>query len=103
VFNVEGTLDLAHAIYLANVRRAFNFMGPACWIPSFWVPALLVTHYIVFVILLRPWKGRWGHLLRRSSLTPGRSHPVQVSVRAGGFQLPRPGARCVDIRVNRRL
>ena len=58
VFNVEGSLDLAHAIYLANVHDAFNFMGPAYWIPSFWVPALLVTHYIVFVILLRPWKGR---------------------------------------------
>jgi hypothetical protein len=58
VFNLEGTIDLALAIYLANVHAAFPFMGPAYWIPALWVPALLVTHYIVFVILLRPWKGR---------------------------------------------
>ena len=58
VFNLEGSLDLIHAIYLANVYAAFPYMGPAYWIPAFWVPALLVTHYIVFVILLRPWKGR---------------------------------------------
>ena len=58
VFNVEGTLDLFHAIYLATTLAAFPYMGAAYWIPAFWVPALLVTHYIVFVILLRPWKAR---------------------------------------------
>lgn len=57
VFNIEGTLDLLNAIYLANVNAAFPYMGAAYWIPAFWVPALLVTHYLVFVILLRPWKG----------------------------------------------
>ena len=56
IFNIEGTLDLLHAIYLANVHNAFAYMGPAYWIPAFWVPALLVTHYLVFVVLLRPWK-----------------------------------------------
>ena len=56
IFNVEGTLDLLHAIYLATVHRAFPYMGAAYWIPAFWVPALLVTHYLVFVVLLRPWK-----------------------------------------------
>jgi hypothetical protein len=56
IFNIEGTLDLLHAIYLATVHQAFPYMGPAYWIPAFWVPALLVTHYIVFVVLLRPWK-----------------------------------------------
>lgn len=56
IFNLEGTLDLLHAIYLATVHRAFPYMGPAYWIPAFWVPALLVTHYLVFVVLLRPWK-----------------------------------------------
>jgi hypothetical protein len=29
-------------------------MGPAYWIPALWVPALLVTHYLTFVVLLRP-------------------------------------------------
>jgi hypothetical protein len=30
------------------------FMGPAYWIPAFWVPGLLVTHALVFMLLLRP-------------------------------------------------
>ena len=57
VFNVEGSLDLAAAIFLATYFEASPHMGPAYWIPALWVPALLVTHYIVFVILLR------GHCL----------------------------------------
>jgi hypothetical protein len=31
-------------------------MGAAYWIPAFWVPALLVTHYITFVVLLKYWR-----------------------------------------------
>jgi hypothetical protein len=56
IFNIEGTLDFLHAIYLATVHRAFAYMGPAYWIPAVWVPLLLVTHYLVFLVLLRPWK-----------------------------------------------
>ncbi len=56
LFAVEGTLDLATAITLAQIYRAAAFMGPAYWIPAFWVPALLVTHYITFVVLIRHWK-----------------------------------------------
>ena len=56
VFNVEGTLDLAVAIALATIYGAHSFMGAAYWIPAFCVPALLVTHYITFVVLLRYWK-----------------------------------------------
>lgn len=55
VFNVEGSLDLALAIFLATAYDAAAFMGPAYWIPAFWVPALLVTHYVTFVILARHW------------------------------------------------
>ena len=55
LFNIEGTVDLAAAIVLATVYNAAPFMGPAYWIPALWVPALLVTHYITFVVLLRPW------------------------------------------------
>ena len=54
VFNVEGSLDLLDAIVLANVYGVAPFMGAAYWIPAFWVPALLVTHYLTFVVLLRP-------------------------------------------------
>ena len=56
IFNVEGTVDLIAAITLATIYDAASFMGPAYWIPAFWVPALLVTHYITFVVLLRPWR-----------------------------------------------
>lgn len=53
IFNVVGTLDLLLAITLARVSGAAPFMGAAYWIPSFWVPALLVTHYITYIVLKR--------------------------------------------------
>jgi len=55
IFNVEGSLDLITAIAVAQTYKAASFMGPAYWIPAFWVPTLLVTHYIVFVVLLKHW------------------------------------------------
>jgi hypothetical protein len=55
LFNIEGTLDLIDAIGLATIYEAAPFMGPAYWIPAFWVPALLVTHYITFIVLIKPW------------------------------------------------
>jgi hypothetical protein len=57
-FNVVGTIDLLVAITLATVFNAPISMGPAYWIPAFWGPLLLVTHYIVFLILVRPWNAR---------------------------------------------
>ena len=51
VFNIFGTLDLALAIVLANICQAPTHMGAAYWIPAFWVPMLLVSHYVVFRIL----------------------------------------------------
>jgi hypothetical protein len=55
VFNIEGSVDLAFAIVLATIYDAPPFMGAAYWIPAIWVPGLLVTHYIVFVVLLKHW------------------------------------------------
>lgn len=54
LFNIEGTLDLFNAVFLGVINDAWNGMGATFWIPSVIVPALLVTHYIVFLILLRP-------------------------------------------------
>jgi hypothetical protein len=31
-------------------------MGAAYWIPAFWVPALLVTHYVTFIVLWKHWR-----------------------------------------------
>ena len=53
IFNIEGSLDLVAAIVLATVYNADKVMGPAYWIPAVCVPALLVTHAIVFVLLRR--------------------------------------------------
>jgi hypothetical protein len=53
IFNVFGTLDLLVAIATATIYNAPVAMGPAYWIPAFWVPLLLVTHYVIFVLLLR--------------------------------------------------
>ena len=53
IFNIFGTLDLAMAITLATIYQAPLSMGAAYWIPAFWVPGLLVTHYVTFILLLR--------------------------------------------------
>jgi hypothetical protein len=55
IFNLEGSVDLLAAIVLATVYDAAPHMGPAYWIPALWVPALLVTHYVTFRVLWRPW------------------------------------------------
>jgi len=53
VFNVFGTVDLVVAITLATIYNAPVAMGSSYWIPAFWVPLLLVTHYVTFLVLLR--------------------------------------------------
>jgi hypothetical protein len=52
-FNILGTLDLVSAISLATIYNAPFAMGPTYWIPAFWVPLLLVTHYVTFLLLVR--------------------------------------------------
>ena len=56
LFNIEGTLDLFNAVMRGIINDAWNGMGATFWIPSVIVPALLVTHYIIFLILVRPAK-----------------------------------------------
>ena len=51
LFNVIGTVDLLNA--LRHVEVAPNF-GAAWYIPTFLVPLLLVTHFMIFVRLLKP-------------------------------------------------
>ena len=57
LFNIVGSVDLIDAITLATANDAAPFMGAAYWISAFWVPALLVTYYLTFLVLLR---GRWS-------------------------------------------
>ncbi len=50
LFNIVGTVDLLNALRHANVVPDF---GAAWYIPTFFVPLLLVTHFLMFARLLR--------------------------------------------------
>ncbi len=50
VFNIVGTVDLLNALRHAN---AVPDLGAAWYIPTFFVPALLVTHFMIYIRLLR--------------------------------------------------
>lgn len=54
LFNLWGTFDLLHAFYEANAAGlAPGQLGAAYFIPTLLVPLLLVTHGLVFKILLQ--------------------------------------------------
>jgi hypothetical protein len=56
VFNLWGTVDLLNAMF-QGVRyngREPGRLGAAFFIPTLGVPALLVTHGLIFLLLLRP-------------------------------------------------
>jgi hypothetical protein len=54
VFNVWGTLDLLNAFYVANATGlSAGQLGAAFFIPTAIVPLLLITHGLIFRILLR--------------------------------------------------
>ena len=54
VFNVEGTLDLLNAV-MQGFRHTEDLgnLGATFFIPMVVVPALLVSHVMIFIILLR--------------------------------------------------
>lgn len=56
VFNVWGAGDLLNAIYQGNVQAKIDpaTLGAAFYIPTAIVPPLLVTHALIFGLLLRP-------------------------------------------------
>jgi hypothetical protein len=49
IFNVIGTVDLLNALRHAE---AVPHLEAAWYIPTFWVPVLLVTHFMIFGRLL---------------------------------------------------
>ncbi len=53
LFNVVGSVDLLHAVLRGLVVNAQQNMGAAWYIPTFIVPALVVSHVMVFARLLR--------------------------------------------------
>jgi hypothetical protein len=54
IFNVWGTADLLHAIYQGQVRLRIGpgSLGAAFLIPTVIVPPLLITHGLIFRLLL---------------------------------------------------
>ena len=55
LLNIEGTLDLLVAFYqgLIGVGLPPGVLGAAFYIPTVIVPPLLVTHFLMFRLLLR--------------------------------------------------
>lgn len=51
VFSIVGIIDFAMAVVLSRLYNAADFMGGSYWIPSFWVPMLIVGHIIVITVL----------------------------------------------------
>ena len=56
LFNIFGTLDLLNAFYQGNrisLAQTPGLLGAGYFIPIFGVPLLLVTHVLVFRVLMR--------------------------------------------------
>src|SRR5262249_37445816 len=56
IFNIWGTVDLVADVITATIHSAPFAMGATYWIPAFWFPLLLVTHYVTFILPLRRWE-----------------------------------------------
>ena len=53
LFNIVGTLDLVNAFYQGTRLDVGVHLGSAWYIPTFVVPALFVTHFMIFVLLVK--------------------------------------------------
>jgi len=54
IFNIIGTVDLLNAFFQGIRLDVFNSLGAAWYIPTFAVPVILITHFMIFVRLLKP-------------------------------------------------
>ena len=53
LFNIVGTVDLLNAVFQGLRFQVPQSLGAAWYIPTFLVPALLVTHFMIFARLLK--------------------------------------------------
>jgi hypothetical protein len=53
LFSIVGIADFASAVVLSRLYNAADFMGGAYWIPSFWVPLLMVGHFVIIKVMLQ--------------------------------------------------
>lgn len=57
VLNIVGTLDLLNALFQRVRHVPTGQLGAAYFVPAVAVPALLVSHYIIFRLLAKPKEG----------------------------------------------
>jgi hypothetical protein len=77
LFNVVGTGDLLNALRQAEV---VPYLGAAWYIPTVWVPLLLVTHAMSFARLLKHAPQRLEHRAPSPTLAGTRPRPSEASV-----------------------
>ncbi|MGN1288025.1 MAG: hypothetical protein ACI4XG_15805 [Bradyrhizobium sp.] len=54
LFNIWGTLDLLNAYYMGATKNADpGLFGAGIYIPALYVPLLLVSHVMIFMLLMR--------------------------------------------------
>lgn len=53
IFNIEGTVDLLNAVIRGIMFNTDGQMGATYFIPAVIVPALLVTHVMIFQLLMK--------------------------------------------------
>lgn len=54
LFNVFGSIDVVNAMVRGAAGEMYQFdLGPQWYIPTFYAPLLIVTHVMVFILLLR--------------------------------------------------
>ena len=69
IFNIWGSVDLLNAFYQANGAGLLaGQLGAAYFIPTLFVPLLLITHGLAFRILLQP----QSESVMRESLQPAQ-------------------------------
>ncbi|MBV9547180.1 MAG: hypothetical protein JOY61_22655 [Chloroflexi bacterium] len=67
IFNIWGSVDLLNAFYQGNAAGLLaGQLGATYFIPTFFVPLLLITHGLAFRILLQPQSDR----VMRKSVQP---------------------------------
>jgi hypothetical protein len=54
LFNLVGWIDLLNALRHVDVAQ---YLGSTWYIPTLVVPVLLITHFMIFVRLLKPVAG----------------------------------------------
>lgn len=67
VFNIAGAGDLLYGMPQGVINNIADDLGAAFWIPAVLVPLLLVTHFLIFLLLVKGKQGQASHPRRRAA------------------------------------